>query len=112
MDLTPGERTVLNQVRALYAIEARREHQIKALMMQWPPSHYATYQQAYAGLIAKLLLEDFGTQLFRLTEAGLDAIGVVRIPATAAEAAAGRGTKIRAGRAACERSRRRFLSRC
>ena len=37
MDLTPGEKAVLKQIRALHATESRREHQLKALMMQWPP---------------------------------------------------------------------------
>lgn len=76
MDLTPGEKSVLGQIRALYATEARRDHQIKALMMQWPPIHHEAYKRAYAGLVAKLLIQDVGAQLFRITEAGLSAIGV------------------------------------
>lgn len=76
VDLTPGEKTVLRQIRALYATEARREHQLKALMMQWPPIHHETYKRAYAGLLAKLLIQDVDAQVFRLTEAGLGAIGV------------------------------------
>ena len=76
MDLTPGEKAVLGQIRALYATEARQEHQLKALMMQWPPIHHAAYKRAYGGLLAKLLIEDLNAQAFRLTEAGLSAIGV------------------------------------
>jgi hypothetical protein len=76
VDLTPGEKTVLRQIRALYATEARREHQLKALMMQWPPIHHETYKRAYGGLLAKLLIQDVDAQVFRLTEAGLGAIGV------------------------------------
>jgi len=76
MDLTPGEKAVLKQIRALYATEARREHQLKALMMQWPPIHHESYQRAYGGLLAKLLIQDVDAQVFRLTEAGLSAIGV------------------------------------
>ena len=53
MDLTPGEKAVLGQIRVLYASEARREHQIKALMMQWPPVHQEAYKRAYGGLLAK-----------------------------------------------------------
>jgi len=78
MDLTPGEKAVLGQIRALYAIEASRDHQVKALMMQWPPIHHEAYKRAYAGLVARALIEDVGTQLFRITEAGLGAIGVAR----------------------------------
>jgi hypothetical protein len=45
-------------------------------MMQWPPIHHAAYKRAYGGLLAKLLIEDVNAQAFRLTEAGLSAIGV------------------------------------
>ena len=85
MELTPGEKTVLKQIRALYATEARREHQLKALMMQWPPIHHETYKRAYGGLLAKLLIQAVDAQVFRLTEAGLGAIGVA-IPKAAADA--------------------------
>ena len=76
MDLTPGEKAVLRQIRALYAIDGQHELQVKALLMQWPPIHHATYQRSYAGLVSKLLIEEVGTQIFRLTQAGLSAIGV------------------------------------
>ena len=76
MDLTPGEKAVLGQIRVLYATEARREHQVKALMMQWPPIHHEAYKRAYGGLLAKLLIQDVDAQIFRITESGLGAIGV------------------------------------
>lgn len=76
MDLTPGEKAVLRQIRALYAIDGQHELQVKALLMQWPPIHHETYRRSYAGLISKLLIEEVGTQIFRITEAGLSAIGV------------------------------------
>lgn len=76
MDLTPGEKAVLGQIRVLYASEARRDHQIKALLMQWPPVHQEAYKRAYGGLLAKLLIQDVGAQVFRITETGLSAIGV------------------------------------
>ena len=76
MDLTPGEKAVLRHIRALYAVDARREQQLKALLMQWPPIHHDTYRRSYAGLVSKLLIEEVGTQIFRITEAGLSAIGV------------------------------------
>ena len=44
--------------------------------MQWPPIHHETYRRSYAGLISKLLIEEVGTQIFRITQAGLGAIGV------------------------------------
>jgi hypothetical protein len=76
MDLTPGEKAVLGQIRVLYATEARREHQVKALMMQWPPIHHEAYKRAYGGLLSKLLIQDLDAQMFRITETGLGAIGV------------------------------------
>jgi hypothetical protein len=76
MDLTPGEKAVLGQIRVLYASESRRDHQMKALMMQWPPTHHEAYKRAFAGLVAKVLVEDVGAQGFRITESGLGAIGV------------------------------------
>ncbi len=81
MDLTPGEKAVLGQIRVLYATEARRDHQLKALMMQWPPIHHEAYKRAYGGLLAKLLIQDVDAQIFRITETGLGAIGVA-VPRT------------------------------
>jgi hypothetical protein len=85
MDLTPGEKAVLGQIRVLYATEARREHQLKALMMQWPPIHHEAYRRAYGGLLAKLLIQDVDAQIFRITESGLGAIGVT-VPRTQLQA--------------------------
>lgn len=76
MDLTPGEKAVLAQIRVLYSAAAAREQQLKALMMQWPPIHCQAYQKAYGALLAKELIQDVGTQVFRITDAGLRAIGV------------------------------------
>lgn len=84
MDLTPGEKAVLGQIRVLYSSESRREHQIKALMMQWPPIHHEAYKRAYGGLLAKLLIQDVDAQVFRITETGLGAIGVT-VPRTLAQ---------------------------
>jgi hypothetical protein len=76
MDLTPGERAVLGQIRVLYSTAGARDQQVKALLMQWPPTHYEAYQRAYGSLVARQLIEDAGTQSFRITDAGLKAIGV------------------------------------
>lgn len=76
MDITPGEKAVLRQIGALYATEKRRDHQLKALVMQWPPTHRESYNLAYHGLHAKHLIEAVGAQYFRITEAGLKALGV------------------------------------
>lgn len=84
MELTPGEKTVLAQIRVLYRTGGR-EQLVKALIAQWPPSHYETYRGAYAALVEKQLLEETSAQAFTITESGLRAIGVTpakpRIPA-------------------------------
>jgi hypothetical protein len=76
MDLSPGEKAVLGQIRFLYATAATRDQQIKRLTAQWPPTHHQAYEKAYEGLIAKRLIQDAGAQLFRITDAGLKAIGI------------------------------------
>jgi hypothetical protein len=81
MDLTPGEKAVLGQIRVLYFHGAQRDQHVKALMLQWPPTHYETYKGAFAGLLAKELIQRTGGEIFRITETGLAAIGVaVRKP--------------------------------
>lgn len=76
MYLTPGEKAVLAQIRVLYKIAGERDQQVKALHMQWTPSHYDAYEEAFGGLLSKQLVEDAGAQSFRITDAGLKAIGV------------------------------------
>lgn len=77
MDLTPGEKAVLGQIRVLYSHGAQPDQQIKALMLQWPPTHYETYKGAFGGLLAKQLIQRTGGEVFRITQTGLAAIGVV-----------------------------------
>jgi hypothetical protein len=76
MDLTPGEKAVLGQIRVLYSGAAQRDQQLKALMMQWPPTQYETYKSAFGRLLAKQLIKDTGSQIFQITDAGLRAMGV------------------------------------
>jgi hypothetical protein len=75
MDLSPGEKAVLGQIRVLYSTAAGRDQQIKALTAQWPPTHHEAYKKAYRGLLAKRLIQDAGTQVFRITDVGLKAMG-------------------------------------
>ena len=83
VDFTPGEKAVLAQIRVLYCNAPKREQQVKALSGLWPPTHYQTFRSAYAGLVAKLLISDNGSQLFRITDTGLKAMGIaVPPPAT------------------------------
>jgi hypothetical protein len=83
VDLTPGEKAVLAQIRVLYYNAAKREQQVKALLGLWPPTHYETYRSAFAGLVAKQLISDNGSQLFKITDTGLKAMGIA-VPQPAA----------------------------
>lgn len=108
MDLTPGEKAVLGQVRVLYSHAAQRDQQVKALMLQWPPTHYETYKSAFGGLVMKQLIQRTGGEVFRITDAGLTAIGVA-VPKPQPQARRGnphaplkrdigeQGTKVRSG---------------
>lgn len=78
MDFSPGERAVLAQMRHLYTAAGRDQH-IKALTNQWPPTHHETYRKAYAELVAKQLIHDTHGQSFRITDAGLKALGITPV---------------------------------
>lgn len=80
MSFTPGEKAVLGQIRVLYAASSSTDQPMTALTMQWTPMHHESYRQAYAALVAKELIDYAGGQFFRITEAGLRAIGVVPKP--------------------------------
>ncbi|HET7364935.1 MAG TPA: hypothetical protein VFJ70_15320 [Burkholderiales bacterium] len=84
MDLTPGEKGLLGQIRLLYEATGR-DQPLRALTATWPPVHYESYRNAYAGLVAKRLIQDHN-QTFRITDSGLQAIGVTPVVAPAAPA--------------------------
>lgn len=75
MDLSPGEKAVLGQVRVLYSQSLQRDQEVKALVLQWPPTHYETYKSAFGGLLDKRMIERTGGEVFRITDTGLTAIG-------------------------------------
>jgi hypothetical protein len=81
MELTPGEKGLLGQLRLLYE-NGGREQALQLLTASWPPVHYQTYHNAYAGLVAKRLIED-KNQMFRITDIGLRAIGAKPVAAPA-----------------------------
>src|ERR671934_2277392 len=81
MELTPGEKGLLGQLRLLYE-NGGREQALQLLTASWPPVHYQTYHNAYAGLVAKRLIED-KNQTFRITDIGLRAIGAKPLAAPA-----------------------------
>jgi hypothetical protein len=77
MELTPGERAVLNQLRELYANTSKRDHPLTALTKHWPPSHYQAYESVFSGLLSKELAQAVNNgQAVRITDAGLKALGV------------------------------------
>jgi|ERR671919_508508 hypothetical protein len=78
MDFTPGERAVLAQMRVLFKASGP-DQQLKALTSQWPPMHYETYRQAYTRLVAKGVIRNVDAQVYRITDAGLTALGVMPI---------------------------------
>jgi len=83
MDLTPGEKAVLGQIRVLYA-EGAVEGLLSALIRQWPPAHYQAYSNSYAGLLAKRFIELKDAQTFKLTELGRKALGIAPASSPAA----------------------------
>ena len=77
MELTPGERAVLNQLRELYANTSKRDHPLTALTKHWPPSHYQAYESVFTGLLSRELAQAVNNgQAVRITDAGLKALGV------------------------------------
>lgn len=82
MDLTPGEKGLLGQIRLLYEATGR-DQPLRVLTANWPPVHYDSYRNAYARLVAKGLIQD-QNQTFRITDSGLQAIGATAIAAPAA----------------------------
>lgn len=81
MDLTPGERAILNQLRQLHMASATRVHPMTAVTCQWPALHYEAYRSSFSGLIGKRLVQpEANGQLVRLTEAGFQVLGLAVPP--------------------------------
>ena len=86
LDFTPGEKAVLGQISVLYREAARRDQLLRALTVQWPAAHYGVYQNSYAGLVAKGLVQNGNNQTFRLTDMGLKVLGISLTPVSPPEA--------------------------
>ena len=81
MDLTPGDRAILNQLRQLHMASATRVHPMTAVTCQWPALHYEAYRSSFSGLIGKRLVQpEANGQLVRLTEAGFQVLGLAVPP--------------------------------
>lgn len=83
MELKPGERLILSQLRDLYSSTSQREHPLGKITSQWPATHVEAYRGVLGSLISKQLLEitDQG-QAVRITDAGLRAMGLVEAAET------------------------------
>ena len=77
MDLSPGEKAVLGQIRVLYQ-EAAGDQLFRALIGQWPPAHYQAYADAYERLMVKGFIQATNGQAFTLTDKGLKTLGLAR----------------------------------
>jgi hypothetical protein len=77
VDLTPGERAILGQLRDLYAGTSKREHSLGTITGQWPPIHHEAYKDVLKNLVAKRLLVKVGNgHALRITDEGLRTMGV------------------------------------
>lgn len=77
MQLTPGERAILNQLRELYANSSKRDQPLSALTGQWPAVHYQAYEAVLGGLLDRGLAQMVNNgQAIRISDAGLSALGV------------------------------------
>ena len=85
MDLTPGERAILNQLQHLHARSATRVHPMTAVTSHWPALHYEAYRRSFSGLIGKKLVQpEANGQMVRLTAEGFEALGLAVPPPLAA----------------------------
>ena len=77
MELTPGERAMLSQLRELYVATSKKEHALGAITSQWPAMHVEAYKGVLRGLVDKKLLEarDKGRSV-RITDAGALLMGI------------------------------------
>jgi len=81
VDLTPGERALLGQLRDLYSSTSKREHPLGTITGQWPPIHYEAYKDVLKSLVARRLLDAVGNgHALRITDEGFQAMGL-RAPA-------------------------------
>lgn len=75
MELVPGERAVLRQIRDLFLEGSVRTYRLNILTQRWPPMHFDAYRAGYAGLVSKGFIEKSGDeQSFTITATGLKAI--------------------------------------
>jgi hypothetical protein len=77
MDLTPGERAILDQIRDLYAGTSKREQPLATITGQWQPITYEAYKSVLTGLVSKGFLEPTSEgRAVIITNAGFAAMGL------------------------------------
>ena len=85
MDLKPGERAVLGQIRVLFLEASGRTFRLRELTSRWPVLHYDAYSGGYASLIKRgLIAGSADGQGFGITSAGFKAMAIT--PAIAKQA--------------------------
>lgn len=83
LELTPGERLIMSQLRDLYGSTSRREHPLGRITSQWPAMHVEAYRGVLGSLLSKNLLEIVNQgQALRITDAGMRAMGLVEAAET------------------------------
>ena len=110
MDLTPGERAILNHLRQLYAGSSYRAHPMTAVTSQWPALHYEAYRSSFAGLVGKKLVQaEANGQLVRLTDAGYTALDLPVPQAPAIKPTAPKAAQVQPQAAAAKRPKSGWL---
>lgn len=75
VQLSPGERAILRQIRDVSLHQGARVHDLSALVEGWPAAHRAAYRQAYDQLVAKgLLVPSTNGEAFSITNPALKAL--------------------------------------
>ena len=75
MELVPGERAVLTQIRDLFLEASVRTYRLNVLTARWPPIHFPAYLAGYAGLVSKgLIAKSADERFFSITNAGMKAM--------------------------------------
>ena len=77
MELTPGERAILSQLRDLYTSTTKLEHPLQTITSQWLPPVFEAYKGVLSGLVAKGFLRATNKgRAVEITAEGLKAMGV------------------------------------
>src|SRR5687768_10041830 len=77
MELTPGERAILGQLRDLYTSTSKLEHPLPTITSQWLPPLFEAYKGVLSGLVTKGFLRATNQgRSVEITAEGLKAMGI------------------------------------